>query len=68
MARLANIPLPIIKRAKQKSKEAQNAMESLEFRNKSIKLLRNIMQKRSKQVDVLEDLKSLSLHTNNHQP
>lgn len=64
---MADIPLPIIKRAKEKSKEAQKEMESLEFRNISIKVLRNIMQKKDECANIQKDVISLSAYLKEQQ-
>lgn len=44
VARLANIPLSIIKVAKQKSDQMQKEMEDRQFQNRRIQILKSIMQ------------------------
>lgn len=44
VARLANIPLSVIKAAKQKSDEMQKEMEERQFQNRRIQVLKSIMQ------------------------
>jgi DNA mismatch repair ATPase MutS len=44
VARLANIPLSIIKMAKQKSDQMQKEMEERQFQNRRIQILKSIMQ------------------------
>lgn len=44
VARLANIPLSVIKVAKQKSDEMQKEMEERQFENRRIQILKSIMQ------------------------
>lgn len=44
VARLANIPLSVIKVAKQKSDEMQKEMEERQFQNRRIQVLKSIMQ------------------------
>lgn len=44
VARLANIPLSIIKAAKQKSDQMQKEMEECQFQNRRIQILKSMMQ------------------------
>lgn len=44
VARLANIPLSVIKVAKQKSDQMQKEMEERQFQNRRIQILKSIMQ------------------------
>lgn len=44
VARLANIPLSVIKAAKQKSDEMQKEMEERQFQNRRIQVLKSIMR------------------------
>ncbi|KAI8983975.1 hypothetical protein BDF20DRAFT_857277 [Mycotypha africana] len=47
VARLANIPLPVIRAAKQKSKQVKEEMEQRQLRNRRIRLLRQLLKRRN---------------------
>lgn len=58
VARLANIPVSVIKKAKEKSVEMQKQLGEVQLQNRNVRILRNIMQKKSIEQDDLLSLRS----------
>jgi DNA mismatch repair ATPase MutS len=56
VARLANIPVSVIKKAKEKSDEMQKQISEIQLQNRNIRILQNIMQNKSIEQDDLLSL------------